>query len=195
MMEYKNVIVYIVLALVTILYLRQCSGTSSTEEIIDVTVDTTYITGVIHDTVAIPEIIHEIKWLKPDIEYVTKFDTIYMDSVNVFKTAYSDSLIEGSILTTTTGELISTDFTYIPKFPKYITRVDTLRIDSTTTITKAKWGLYAGAIIGGNESKFSIAPSILLKTNKGLQFSAGYGLIDKTYNFGIFTVIKNPFKK
>jgi len=204
MKAYKNILTYIALAVVLILYLRECTNNSTTgnptDTTIEVSVDSSYTKGV-EDTTRFDSVEIEIKWLNPETEYETIFlhdtihDTLYVDSVNVFKTLYSDSLIKGSITTVTTGKVISTDLKYTPKFPKYITRVDTFRIDSTTTITKTKWGLYAGAIIGGNENKFSIQPSILLKTNKGFQFSAGYGLMDKTYNFGIFTVIKNPFKK
>ena len=196
MENYKNILIYIVLAVVLILYLRSCNGRSiATDPEIEIKVDSVYIKDANPDTVFVERVVNEIKWLKPDKEYITEYDTVYMDSVNVFNTTYSDSLIEGSIITKSTGKVLSTDLIYTPKFPKYITIVDTLRIDSTTTITKSKWGLYAGVIIGGNETQFNIAPSVLLKTNKGLQFSAGYGLIDKTYNFGIFTVIKNPFKR
>jgi hypothetical protein len=194
--SYKGILIYIVAALFAILYLRQCNkGSLAVDPEVVIKVDSTYIKDSKPDTVYLDSISYSIKWLKPEKEYITEYDTIYMDSVNVFKTPYKDSLIEGSITTRSTGKVLSTDLIYVPKFPKYITSVDTFRIDSTTTVTKSKWGLYAGAIIGGNETKFSIQPSILLKTNKGLQFSAGYGLIDKTYNFGIFTVIKNPFKK
>lgn len=195
MKDYRHILIYIALAVVAILYLRSCNKTSSVETTVTTIVDSTYTVGVVHDTVEVERIVREIRWLKPEKEYLTVHDTIYGDSVNIFTTLYSDSLIEGEVLTVCTGEVLSTDLKYTAKFPKYITSVDTLRINKETTITKSKWGLYAGAIIGGNATKFSIAPSLLLKTNKGLQFSAGYGLIDKTYNFGIFTVIKNPFKR
>jgi hypothetical protein len=192
-MEYKSILTYIALAVITILYLRSCSGTSAVETEVEVKVDTVYTKGV-PDTIMFHDTIIEYKYLTSTV-IDSRIDTITNDTVHTYRTVKEDSLLKATIISEVAGSLKNISFSYVPKFPKYITRVDTLRIDSTTTITKQKWGLYAGAVVGGNTNKFTVAPSLILKTNKGLQVSAGYELIDKTYNFGIFTVIKNPFKK
>lgn len=189
-----NTVLIIIVVVLGFLYLRSCNPTVSGDgQDIDLTPDTLYLPGTI-DTIETERITREIKWLKPDSEYVTIHDTIYGDSVNIFTTLYSDSLIEGEILTITTGEVLSTDLKYTPKFPKYITRIDTVKITKPVAVDKPKWGLYAGAIAGGNATSFSLEPTLLIKTNKNLQFSAGYGLINKTYNIGVYTKINNPFK-
>ena len=190
-----TVLLIIAVVVLSFLYLRSCNPTPIPNPDIDTTPDSTYIKGVVHDTVTFDSISYEIKWLKPEKEYITVHDTLYGDSVNVFETVYNDSLIEGSILTICTGEVLSTDLKYTPKFPKYITSVDTLRIVQPKVVIKEKWALYAGAIMGGNATSFSLEPSLLVKTNKNLQFSLGYGLINKTYNVGVYTKINNPFKK
>lgn len=192
-----NTVLWIALIVLVVLYLRSCDKTPGEVEITTETKsDTVYVKGK-PDTVPFPKVEYQIKWLKPDKEYITVHDTIYGDSVNVFTTHYSDSMLEGSIITSSTGEVRSTKLIYTPKFPKYITSVDTMRITDSTTVTMKKnsWGLYFGGVVGGNVNSFEVTPTLLIKSNKNLQFSYGYGVINKTHNLGVYTVIPNPFKK
>ena len=193
MIDYKGILTYIALAVITILYLRSCNDPSKIEVKTITKVNRVLIPGKT-DTVVFRDTVVEYKYLTSTV-IDSRVDTFTNDTVHTYRTVKEDSLLKAVIFSEVAGSLKNISFSYTPKFPKYITRVDTMRIDSTTTITKQKWGLYAGAVVGGNTNKFTVAPSLILKTNKGLQFSAGYELIDKTYNFGIFTVINNPFKK
>lgn len=176
------------------LLIRQCGKeTGSTESVKTVIKSDTVIVKGKPDSIPFPKVEYKIKYLKPEKEFITLYDTLYLDSVNVFTTNYNDSLLEGSILTICTGEVLSTDFTYIPKYPKYIIQTDTFRINNETTITRNPYRFYVGSTIGGNANAFSLTPSVMLKTPKKLAFTVGYDLINKTYNLGAFTEIS--FKK
>lgn len=196
-MRNSSFILALCLAVVAILYLRQCesikNGGTTTEIVTEI--DTLYKEGRI-DTVYYPKVKVVTKWLKPDtvhdIEYVTAPDGS-IDTINTFVTNYSDSAIDASITSKVNGVLLDTKLEYLKKFPKFIHKVDTLVIDKQTTITKQRWGLYAGGIVGGNKEAFTFQPCLLLKTNKSLQFSAGYEIVNKTYNFGVYTKIPSPF--
>ena len=67
-------------------------------------------------------------------------DTLYLDPpsceelslTRTYTSEVSDSLIEGTWVATVQGFLQSSEFTYTPKFPKYITNT----VETTTTITK-----------------------------------------------------------
>lgn len=106
-----------------------------------------------------------------------------------------DSLLTAKLITVIeAGDLKYTDFTYTPKFPKYITRVDTVKEYYTNTVTKDKASLYAGFIVGGSANSFVLAPGISLKVKK-LIISTNYNLIDKQVLIGVNTKIVNPFAK
>ena len=125
-----------------------------------------------------------------DSLYFVRVDSLSNDSITAFKTLINDSLIEGEIITKTKGELESVYFNYLPKFPKHIYRVDTLRVDSMTTITKNPYRFYLGAVVGGSSSSFSLVPTATVKTPKGWLFSGGYDLINKSYHLGVSTELK-----
>jgi hypothetical protein len=190
-----NTILWIVLIILAILYLRSCNKEESVE-IQTVTVsDTTYVKGKT-DTFLLLDTVIKYKYLTSTV-IETIHDTISGDTIHKYSTPVEDSLLTATITSTVKGELLNTSFNYKPKFPKYITRVDTLRIeDSTTvTITKNPWSLYFGGVAGGNANTFEVVPTVLLKTPKSLQLSFGYGIINKTYNVGMYAKIPNPFKK
>lgn len=77
---------------------------------------------------------------KTKIVYITVKDPVLdvevVDSLKQFTVQVKDSLIDGKMVITNrfNGDLESSIFNYKPLFPKYITRVDTIK--STTTVTK-----------------------------------------------------------
>ena len=184
---------WILLLTITVLafiLLRQCNSTTGTVDPIDLTPDTTYIQGPT-DTVLFHDTVFEYKYLTSTITDVIH-DTITGDTVRTYSTPVTDSLLEGKITTKVKGLILSTDFSYKPKFPKFITRTDTLKITEPVVVPKEKWGVYVGAELGGNATMFRLQPTLLVKTNKTLQFSVGYDLIHKTYNVGAYTKLKWP---
>jgi hypothetical protein len=117
------------------------------------------------------------------------------DTVKTYFKEFSDSLISGSIKSEVVGLLLSSELQYVPKFPKYITRVDTVKILEQKTKPVNNYGLYYGVVLGGSKTSFSAAPSLMLKTPRKLYFTAGYDLINKTVNLGAFSVINSPFSR
>jgi hypothetical protein len=194
-MKVYNFLILVVVILAFLL-LHQCNKNKSigmADETVT-KIDTLYKEGKI-DTVFFPNKIYVTDWLKPEVIHDTSYVVTdgKIDTLNSFTTNYSDSAIDATIVSKVKGDLISSQISYIKKFPKFIYKTDTITINKETTITKNKWGIYAGAIVGGNKDVFSLQPSILIKTNKTLQFSVGYELIQKSYNIGVWTKIKNPF--
>ena len=188
-----NTILIIAVVVLGFLYLRGCNPTTGGDgQEIDLTPDTLYLPGKV-DTITIEKKVYITKWMKPDTVKVL-ISPDGLDTFNVYNTRIEDSLVTGSIISKVKGELISSKLEYTPLFPKYITRVDTFKITKPTPVHKPKWGLYVGGIVGGNSTSFSLEPTVLIKTNKNLQFSAGYGLVNKTYNIGLYTKINNPFR-
>jgi hypothetical protein len=186
----KDWILLLIIVILGFLLLRKCGGNSGTVDPIDLTPDTTYIQGPI-DTVLFHDTVFEYKYLTTTITDVIH-DTITGDTIRTYSTPVTDSLLEGKITTKVKGFILSTDFSYKPKFPKFITRVDTLKITEPVPVPKNKWGLYAGGIIGGNANMFTLQPSLLVKTSGDIQMSAGYDLIHKTYHVGVYTKLKWP---
>jgi len=183
-------ILLLIIAVLGFILLRKCNGPTGTEYDIDLTPDTTYIQGPT-DTVLFHDTVFRYKYLTNTIVDVVH-DTITGDTIRTYDTPVVDSLLEGKITTKVKGLILSTNFEYKPKFPKFITRTDTLKITEPVVVPKEKWGVYLGAELGGNATMFRLQPTLLVKTNKKLQFSAGYDIINKTYNVGAYTKLTWP---
>jgi len=145
-------------------------------------------------------------------EYVQHIDTIpFIDTIkryvsvsitqpkivpetglNEYSGVFSDSLIEGKIISVVDGNIIKQTFNYTPKFPKYIIKTDSIFTTIENTVTKIinKREVYIGFELGGSLSKFNISPMISLKDKKHNLYSFRYGVLDKTFNIGIQRKIK-----
>jgi hypothetical protein len=150
-------------------------------------VDTIHVEGV-PDTVpfydTIPRYV-EILIYKP------YYDTIR--NLNIYNNPYSDSLIEGVIKSEVDGTLVWQSITYTPKFPKYITKTDTLKINKTDSViitNPKKVKLYAGFEFGGNLNSFSASPVISMVDKRMNKFSYRYDLVNRTHNIGYARQIK-----
>lgn len=179
-----NSIQLFIIAVLALIVLRQCNEPAK-ESIKTVTKVNRVLVKGKADTIYLERIktVH-------DSLYFISIDSLSNDSITAFRTLVNDSLIDGEIVTKTKGELVNVYFSYLPKFPKRIYRVDTLRIDSTTTITKNPYRFYAGAMIGGSANSFSLMPMATLKTPKGWLLSGGYDLINKSYHIGVSTELR-----
>jgi hypothetical protein len=201
-MKNREYIMIVVIFLLAFFFFRKCSEEKSviqnTELNEKLRPDTVYLAGK-EIPVPFPVPVIEYRDLIPDsivsVELSDNMDLGIMDTVRTYLTSFDDSLISGTIKSRVMGTLLSSSLDFEPKFPQYIERVDTIRITKPVAVDVPKWGLYGGAIIGGSSMMFNFQPAILIKTNKDLQFSIGYDLIHKTYNVGLFTKIKNPFKR
>lgn len=190
----KEWYLWLAIFVLAFLLLHKCGGSEVSDNITTTKDSVIYVKGK-SDTVYFPKT-RVITNIVPG-----KVDTI-IDTLNgkpVLTKHYTsnldDSLITAKLITVIEeGDLKYTDFTYTPKFPKYITRVDTVKEYYTNTITKDKPSLYAGFIVGGSANSFVLAPGISLKVKK-LIISTNYNLIDKQVLIGVNTKIVNPFAK
>ena len=184
----KNFILFGVIALLALYILKGCNqGGATSEEVIIVKTDTLreYLPGV-SDTVYFTKERVIYKEL-PTVEV-----SVTIDSVKTFKTTINDSLIIGEITTKLKGDFKGVSFSYVPKFPKYITRVDTFNQFVKTEIERPRWSLSAGAVLGSNGTFFSVAPSLLITTPKGSGVHVGYDFLNKSYYLGGFIKLKRP---
>jgi hypothetical protein len=186
-----------VILVLMVLFLRTCTNTPVLEQ--ELTPKIEYVNGK-SDTLYFTDTVYRVPKIMPSKIIETKVDT---DEISgkaytsfVYQTSFEDSLIKGVITSSVKGKLLSEPIiSYKPKFPRFITRVDTFRIKEPVPVVKQKWGLYIGGVVGGNLTSFNVQPAILIKTNRSLQLTLGYGIIDKSYNIGIFTKINNPLSK
>ena len=123
---------------------------------------------------------------------VNKPEIVPKTGLNSYSQVFSDSLIEGKIISVVNGTLVEQTFTYNPKFPKYILKTDSIftTIEKTNTITENKRELYLGFELGGNTTKFNLSPMISLKDKKHNLYSFRYNVINKTFNIGLQKQIK-----
>jgi hypothetical protein len=166
----------IIAGLLLILFLRECgdNGNRGGTGLIssDTTSVTVYTTHV--DTIPFYNIKDSIRW--HDLPMISSSANEDSSEFN-YVTEMSDSLIDGKIATTVKadGTLVEQGFTYIPKFPKYITRTDSVVTTNTitNTIMEPDWGIYAGMDIAPWK-EFALVPNIGLKTKNDMFFGIGY---------------------
>ena len=101
---------------------------------------------------------------------------VKVDSLKKFKVQIKDTLIEGTftIYNKFNGDLSTSSFKYKPFFPKYLTRVDTLKITNTITETLTRDRSLFGIGAGYNSLQYlSLQGSYTTKSK--WQFLYSYG--------------------
>jgi hypothetical protein len=176
-------IYWIVISILAFVVFRSCNSTDKPVGIITHTKE--YIKGK-SDTIFIPSTPRVITHILPSDTVYTSIDSATGKTFNNYKTIINDSLISGEVISTVNGKLIFTDFKYIPKFPKYITRVDTLKLTTETIKANNPWEVSIGAELGAGSTSIVFQPSILIRTPMNISIIGGYDLINKTYNIGAF---------
>jgi len=172
----NKILVGAVIVLLFFVSLQTCNRRTNTEPITTVvtTVDTTHVSYV--DTIPFYNIIDSIRWTNLPViaQSINEDSTEY-----TYTTAMQDSLIDGTISTSVRndGTLVNQDFTYIPKFPKYIRTFDTTWINKETTITNTiqedDWGIYVGVMVSPYKN-LSMIGTAGIKTKKDMYFGIGY---------------------
>ena len=166
-----------------------------------VTIDTT----ITVDTSAIID-----KWVSANVELfkpiiikdttinvdttIINMDTIINYNVNIndlykYENTISDSLIDGIITTLIdfkNQKLLSQNFDYKPKFPKFITKTITVEKNTTTTL-KNQYNIGVGAKLN---TLGDIGVIGAYQTNKGWQFQGGYNFGANTNNYIEVGIIK-----
>lgn len=103
------------------------------------------------------------------------------DSINEYEQSYSDSLIDGTLSAKVKGELLSSSLTYTPKFPKYITKTETITI--TKTVEKIVPGPRPYGFILGGGVNVAHNQTFGATIDVGAQFKQGFDVI---YRFDPF---------
>lgn len=170
----NKILVGLILVLAVLFMVQTCrnrTGNLPTSTSIT-TIDTTHVSHV--DTIPFYNIIDSIRW--KNLTVISSYSN--SDSSEfTYITDMSDSLLAGTINTKvkSDGTLVNQGFTYIPKFPKYITRTDTFWInkETVTTINKPNWGIYGGLMVSPYKN-FSMIGTVGIKTKKDMYFGIGY---------------------
>ena len=189
MISIGNIKSLVIVALIgCILLLNECGRTTKVCVEKNPEVITEVIEGI-NDTiyVTLKEIIHDTLYLEAPTEVVVEDSSGSYVSLNKYETQVDDSLISGTITSYAKGIIVNQAIRYTPKFPKYITRVDTVKVAKTIDEAKTKFGI--GFEVGGNQNLFNLSPKIQLNSKSGYSYSFRYGLLDKSYNIGVVKII------
>jgi hypothetical protein len=174
--------IVIICLLIYIFLLQECSNNENKINVKS-TVDTLYIKGK-NDTILF-EIVKPI-YINVNIPTpVYIYDTIMNDSLNLYNSIIEDSLISGEIKSRVKGNILSQEFNYKPKFPKFILRTDTILVSKETIEIHKKSYIGLGLELGGNQSLINVSPKISYTSKSNYIYSYRYGLIDKTHNISI----------
>lgn len=172
----NKILIGVIICLLFFVSLQTCNLRSKVDPSSKIT--TTVIVDTIHkshvDTTYFLDIKDSIRWINlPRIDSSSNLAKTEF----TYKTDITDSLIAGTVNTKvkSDGSLLSQGITYIPKFPKYITKTDTFWIkkDSITTIVKPTWGVFGGLMVSPYQN-LSLIGTLGLKTKKDMYFGVGY---------------------
>jgi len=198
-MVYKDFIAGVVVGAICVFLFKGCEENRIIEKpcpegeyhVLNQTTDTTtyYNYKTVTDTVPFYD---SIEVETPVFVTIPVYDTI--TQLNVYDNPYEDSLIVGTIHSKVDGVLVDQKLTYVPKFPKYILKTDSIFVDrivtNTTELVLKTRQAYLGLEVGGGNNTFNISPAISFKDKKDNLFSYRYGLIDGTHNVGFKKLIK-----
>jgi hypothetical protein len=192
----KELFYLVIIGVLGFFLLRSCNIKegpikNSSEVIISVDTIKTIIKGA-PDTVflQVEKIFYKDKEPKKIAEELDTTPEGLIDTVKTYLTEFSDSLIDATIKSKVKGLLLSTELNFTPKFPRYITRTDTVKEKIETIKARNNYELSVGAVLGGSSERFSFAPSLMLKTKKPFYLSLGYDIINKTYYLGGYAPIR-----
>lgn len=183
----KDIILLVAIAILIFFLLKDCSGSNNGEDTITVERYTDTVTVTHIDTV-------EFERIKTITKTIIAYQetTVLPDSswLRHYSTLIEDSLLSGNIDTyikqkDTSLFLLDQTITYIPKFPKYIYRTDSVFIKDSivTTIIKRKMGFLLGTDIAIGEG-FGIIPKVGIQVKKGHIGEIGYDLLNKNIVLG-----------
>jgi len=162
------------------------------ENIISHTIDTVLIKGE-SDTITFTDTV-----VTQIVKYKYIDTTEHNINLRVYTSEVEDSLLSGTIYTKldlSSCNIIDQNIKYTAKFPKFITRIDTLKINEKVVKEQIRNKVFIGLELGGNLNSFSAGPKISLKTKKDMLYNYRYDIILNTHNIGVSFKLTNPFKK
>ena len=134
---------------------------------------------------------------KPRVVFVSvnKYDTVWINDTTahrLYTNHFNDSLIEATLETEVDGVLIRNKLSYIPLFPKYINRIDSVFRDIyiPNGYPPPSSFIYGGLFVNGSKASFGFGPNIGYYYKSGLMFQYGYNLLNKDHTISISKRIK-----
>lgn len=175
--------------LLWIIFLKECSPKIKCP---DIKKGTTVITKTHYDTipfydttkVRIPIYVN-VPVGNPITEIPNPLDS---SIVREYRNKFEDSLLIGEMYVKVDGTLIANNFNYLPKFPKYIIRTDSVFTNTTIEELHNRL-LYGGGINVGRES-FGVNLGLGLKTKRDNVYLVTYDPFNKSVGFSIFNSLK-----
>lgn len=160
-----------------ILFLSMCQDPKVvTETIVERYTDTT----IVHDT-TIKEVAKHHWHVQPSNHDTVYLTPEYIASLDTFIYDIKDSILEAKITALSeTKPLIN--FSYKVK---HFEIKETIQIKDSLIVERKKTQFFIGAIIGGNQTSFMIAPKIDILSKNGFIYSGGYDLINKSIIVGV----------
>lgn len=176
----KILIIFVLLGY--IFYLQQC-GRRCSDENTNVSSDTVVVSTV--DTIQLPPVTRYVRTEipVPVVDTIVIGDTII--PVNSYNTPFSDSLIDGNISSKVRGMLLEQNFSYVPRFPKFIIRTDSVFIHGEKRQFKAYLGLSLGfphPVENSVSNRLLLTPNLLFSTkNDKYQYGYGFDVLNKVH--------------
>lgn len=158
------------------------------------TTDCGQIRGIVYDTARTRHIdtipfVDTIKYYVKVEVPVPVYDTV--DSTNTYTSDFEDSLIKGSIISKVDGVLVAQNFSYTPKFPKYINTTDSIFITKTVTVEQPKkLKMFVGVVAGSNGRQFNLGPQLLVEDKGERIYLYNYNILDQSHNVGLAIKLK-----
>lgn len=187
-LDKKSMIFIIIILILGFLLLCKCNS-GPEGHLGETTIDTIKTTHI--DTVIFEKTITKTCTILDTIQIMEQTDGTF---IYKYVTDISDSLIEGKIITEVTDsmELLSQHIDYIPKFPKYINRVDSVIITKETFLERPKRiTLALGLNSTFGKQYYVVGPSLELQLKDKVNINAGYDIVNKGVMFGLHIPILN----
>jgi hypothetical protein len=173
----------IILALILyIMFLQQCNTVETCNNTVER--DTVTVVDTVHFQVDKPFIV------EVPVPYPVT-DTFYLEGkpilANFYTQEYEDSLLVGDMSAVVEGRLLEWQFTYTPKFPKYINTTTTI----TNTVTENKNMLFMGLeTMYVNNTFINTNFKLSLYQKKGYLYSLGYDPLNRGVALGMHLKIQ-----
>lgn len=173
----KDIIPYLIIVVLGVL-LFYCYS-QEPETVIETVTEIRTVTRI--DTVFIEKTVYVDLPIPPP-------DTVYINGEETYKytTEHSDTLIDAVIRTWSKGEIVKQEFDYTPRFPKYITRTDSVFVDKVTTITRTRYpsGLFIGAETVLIADQFDFSPKVQW-VRRDFAIGYRYGINTNSHNLSL----------
>ena len=160
-----------------ILFLSMCQDPKVvTNEVVERYTDTL----ITHDT-TIKEVAKHHWHMQPSNHDTVYLTQEYIASLDTFVFNINDSILNAKITALSKSQPVINLSYKVKQFEIK----ETIEIKDSLIVERKKTQFYIGAIIGGNQNSFMLAPKIDILSKKGFLYTGGYDLLNKSVIVGI----------